>query len=214
MLVKDRMTRNPITIRDDTLLPDALKIMRDNRIRRLPVLDKEGKLVGMVAEKDLIYASSSPITTLSVWELNYLVSKIQVKQVMTRDVIITTEDCPLEEAARIMADNQVSGLPVMRGNTVVGIVTETDLFKTFLELLGAREQGIRFTLKVPQKKGMLAALTQRVTDLGGNIVTLGTFLGDDPSMGTMTIKIQDVDQDELIRHWEELGIVVEDVRRM
>ncbi len=214
MLVRDRMTRDPITIREDTVLPDALKVMRDNRIRRLPVVNKDGKLVGMVAEKDLLYASSPPATTLSVWELSYLVARIKVGQLMSREVISVSDDCPLEEAARIMADNQVSGLPVMRGDTLIGIITETDLFKTFLEFMGAREQGTRFTIKVPQRKGMLAALAQRVADLGGNIVALGTFSSNDPTMVTLTTKIQDVDKDELIHRWQELGIVIEDVREV
>ncbi len=212
MLVKDRMTHNPITIRDDTPLPDALKIMRDSKIRRLPVLDKSGKLVGIVSEKDLLYASPSPATSLSVWEINYLVSKVPVSELMTKEVITVSEDCPMEEAARIMADSKIAGLPVMRGDALVGIITETDLFKVFLELLGAREQGTRFALLVPEKKGMLAAIAQSVTELNGNIVALGTFLGEDPTNRLLTMKVQDVDKDELWSKWQELGIELLDVR--
>jgi len=212
MLVKDRMTRHPITIRESTSLYDALKIMRDNKIRRLPVLDKDGKLVGIVSEKDLLYASPSPATSLSVWEINYLVSKVTVDELMTREVITISEDCPIEEAARIMADRKISGLPVMRGDTLVGIITETDLFKIFLEMAGAREQGIRFTLLVPEKKGMLAAITQKVSELDGNIVTLGTFLGEDPTNRLITMKVRDVDKEELWARWQELGVELIDVR--
>lgn len=212
MLVRERMTHNPVTIRDDTSLFDALKIMRESKVRRLPVLDKKGKLVGIVSEKDLLYASPSPATSLSVWEVNYLVSKISVSELMTRKVITTCEDCPIEEAARIMVDNKIGGLPVVRGDQLVGIITETDLFKIFLELLGAREQGIRFTLLVPEKPGMLAAMTQRVAQMGGNIVALGTFLGDDPSNRLITMKVRDVDKDELWPKLEELGIKLVDVR--
>lgn len=212
MLVRDRMTRNPITVRGDTALPDALKIMRDNKIRRLPVVDKGGKLVGMVSEKDLLYASPSPATTLSVWEMHYLVAQIKLSQLMAEEVISVGEDCPIEEAARIMADNKVSGLPVMRGDLLVGIITETDLFKVFLELMGAREQGTRFTVLVPEKKGMLLALAQQVAELGGNIVALGTFLGEDPTNRLLTVKIQDVDKDDLWVRWQELGVELVDVR--
>jgi acetoin utilization protein AcuB len=147
-----------------------------------------------------------------VWEVNYLVSKISVSELMTRKVITTCEDCPIEEAARIMVDSKIGGLPVVRGDQLVGIITETDLFKIFLELLGAREQGIRFTLLVPEKQGMLAAMTQRVAQMGGNIVALGTFLGEDPSNRLITMKVRDVDKDELWPKLEELGIKLVDVR--
>ena len=212
MLVNERMTRNPITVREDTSLYDALKIMRDNKVRRLPVLSKEGKLVGIVSEKDLLYASPSPATSLSVWEINYLTSKITVDDLMTKEVITVCEDCPMEEAARIMVDSKIGGLPVMRGDQLVGIVTETDLFKIFLELLGAREQGTRFTLLVPEKTGMLAAIGERIAELGGNIVALGTFLGEDPSNRLLTLKVQDVDKNHLWPKLEELGIKLVDVR--
>lgn len=212
MLIRERMTHNPVTIRETTSLHDALKIMRENKVRRLPVLDKQGKLIGIVSEKDLLYASPSPATSLSVWEVNYLVSKITVSDLMTRNVITVCEDCPIEEAARIMVDNKIGGLPIVRGDQLVGIITETDLFKVFLELLGAREQGTRFTLLVPDRPGMLAAMTQRVTELGGNIVTLGTFLGEDPTNRLITMKVQDIDKEQLWPRLEELGIKLVDVR--
>jgi acetoin utilization protein AcuB len=111
-----------------------------------------------------------------------------------------------------MVDNKIGGLPVMRGDQLVGIITETDLFKIFLELLGAREQGTRFTLLVPEKKGMLAAVAQQVSQLGGNIIALGTFLGDDPSNRTITMKVQDVDKEDLWPKLEQLGAKLIDVR--
>jgi acetoin utilization protein AcuB len=206
------MTQNPITVRDDASLYDALKLMRDNKVRRLPVLGKDGKLVGIVSEKDLLYASPSPATSLSVWEINALTAKINVSDLMSRDVITICEDCLIEEAARIMVDNKIGGLPVMRGPKLVGIVTETDLFKMFLELLGARELGTRFTLLVPEKKGMLASVAERVAGMGGNIVALGTFLGDDPSNRLIAMKVQDVDKEKLWPKLEELGLQLIDVR--
>jgi acetoin utilization protein AcuB len=206
------MSHNPITIRDNTSLDEALRIMRENKVRRLPILDKKGKMVGIVSEKDLLYASPSPATSLSVWEIHSLVAKIKVSDLMTKNVITVCEDCPIEEAARVMVDNKIGGLPVMRGDQLVGIITETDLFKIFLELLGAREQGTRFTLLVPEKKGMLAAVAQQVSQLGGNIIALGTFLGDDPSNRTITMKVQDVDKEDLWPKLEQLGAKLIDVR--
>ena len=128
--------------------------MKRERIRRTPVV-KDGKMVGIVSDKDLLNASPSPATSLSVWEMNYLLSKITVRDVMTKKVLTVTEDTPIEEAARIMADNKIGGLPVMRNDHVVGIITETDLFKIFLELMGAREPGVRGTVLVLDKPGEL-----------------------------------------------------------
>ena len=144
MLVGERMKSPVITVRPDMPVVDALNLMRQEHIRRTPVV-KDGKLVGIVSEKDLLNASPSPATSLSIYEMNYLLSKIQVKEVMTKNVLTVTEDTPIEEAARIMADNKIGSMPVLRNDQMVGIITETDLFKLLLELMGAREVGVRVT---------------------------------------------------------------------
>lgn len=212
MLVKDRMSRHPITIRPDVSLHDALRIMREEKVRRLPVVDKNNKLVGIVAEKDLLYASPSPATSLSVYEINYLISKIKVEDLMTRNVITVPEDCPLEEAARIMVDNAIGALPVMRGDLLVGMITESDLFKVFLELLGARMWGLRVTLKVPERPGMLAMLTGEISKHGGNIVALGTFWGDDPTNREIAIKVQGLDRAAMEEIVADIGAELVDLR--
>jgi acetoin utilization protein AcuB len=206
------MSRHPITIRPETSLYDALRIMRDAKVRRLPVLDKHNKLVGIVLEKDLLYASPSPATTLSVYEMNYLVSKIKVEDLMTRDVITVLEDCPLEEAARIMVDNGIGGLPVMRGDILVGMITESDLFKVFLELLGARSWGLRVTIKVGEKPGVLATLTGELSRRGANIVSLGTFWGDDPTNRAIAFKVQGLERAEMEEIISALGAELVDIR--
>ena len=212
MLVGERMTKRPITIAPDTPIEDALKLMRESKVRRLPVLDKEGKLVGIITEKDLLYVSPSPATSLSIYELHYLISKIKVQDVMCKDVITATEYTPLEEAARIMADNKIGSLPVMRDDKLVGIITETDAFKILLELFGAREKGIRLTMLVPEQTGMLATITRDIAEMGGNIISLGTFLGDDPSNRLITVKVAELGQDELVSAMEALGMEMVDVR--
>lgn len=212
MLVKDRMSRHPITITEDTPINEALRKMQQENVRRFPVLNKEGKMVGIVLEKELLYASPSPATSLSVFELHYLLSKITVKEVMTRDVITVDENCPLEEAARIMADNQIGGLPVMRDDRLVGIITETDLFKTFLELLGAREQGVRLTMLVAEGKGVLADLTRKIAEIGGNIVSLGTFLGDDVTNRLIAAKVSGIPKDDLVNALKDHVLEMIDVR--
>jgi len=212
MLVKDRMSRHPITVTTDVHIDEALKMMRDNKVRRLPVVDKDGRLVGIVSEMDLLYASPSPATSLSVYEIHYLLARITVQDVMTKEVISVEEDTPLEEAARIMVDNKVGGLPVVRDGKLVGIITETDLFKIFLELLGAREKGVRLTLQVPNKKGVLASITSQIAQMGGDIISLGTFLGKDPTEGLITVKVAEVPQDQLVGALETPEMKLVDVR--
>lgn len=214
MLVYERMSRHPITVTPDVPIDEALKLMRESKVRRLPVVDKKDKhkLVGIVSEKDLLYASPSPATSLSIYELHYLVSKIKVADVMTKDVITVGEYTPLEEAARIMVDHKIGGLPVVRDGTLVGIITETDLFKIFLELLGAREAGVRLTMLVPEQRGTLATITHDIAEMGGNIISLGTFLGEDPTNRLITVKVADVEQEKLVASMEALGMEIVDVR--
>ena len=138
MLVHERMSRHPITITEATPINEAIKLMRDKKVRRLPVLNRKGELVGIVSEKDLLHVSPSPATSLSIYELNYLISKITAGEIMTTDVITVSDHTPLEEAACIMADNKIGGLPVMRDGELVGIITESDIFRSFTEILAAR----------------------------------------------------------------------------
>lgn len=197
MNVGKRMTHNPITVNPDTPVYEAQSIMRREKIHRLPVVGRDRTLVGIVTEKDLIYASPSPATTLDVYEMSYLLSKLKVEEVMCSNVLTVQEDTPLEEAARIMADNNIGGLPVVKGGHPVGIITESDLFKTFIEMLGARERGIRATVVIPQKKGELASIAAAIAAKGGNILSLATFLGDDPDHVIMTIKVDQIDRQAL-----------------
>ncbi len=212
MLVGERMTHPVITIEPDTQVQEALNMMHREHVRRFPVTNTKGHLVGMVSERDLLEASPSDATSLSVWELNYLLSKILVKEVMVKDVITVSEDTLLETAARIMADGKIGGLPVMRDSKVVGIITETDLFKIFLEVLGARKAGVRMTLMVPNKPGELAHITKTIFDLGGNILAMGTFLGDDTESTEVTIKVEGTTADELRKAVEPMVIKVKDIR--
>jgi len=212
MLVHERMSKHPITVTEDIPINNAMKLMRDEKVRRLPVLNKKGELVGIVSERDLLYASPSPVTSLSIHELHYLVSKITVGGVMTKDVITVSEYTPLEEAARIMADNKIGGLPVVRDGKLVGIITESDLFRIFTEILGARDMGVRLSILVPEQPGILADITRAIADMGGNIISLGTFLGEDPTNRLITVKVADVAEDKLVAEMKTLALEIEDVR--
>jgi acetoin utilization protein AcuB len=153
--------------------------------------------MGIVSDKDLLNASPSPVTTLSIWEMNYLLNKITVSEVMIKNVMTVTEDTPIEQAARMMADNKIGGLPVMRDGGVVGIITETDLFKMFLEIMGAREMGIRVTVLVAEKPGELAKLTKAVSEAGGDFIAFGMFTGLDTTNKLVTFKVTGLALDDL-----------------
>lgn len=211
MLVGQRMSHPVISVSPDMSVGDALAMMRSDRIRRAPVIH-DGKLVGIVSEKDLLNASPSSATLLSVWEVHYLVSKIKVKEVMTKQVLTTTEDTPIEEAARLMVDHKVGGLPVLRDKKVVGIITETDVFKVMLEMMGARQRGVRASVVVPNQAGEIAELSQAIFQAGGNIIALGTFSGDDPSTSQLTFKVAGVEEPALRDVLEPLALQVKDVR--
>lgn len=212
MNVGQRMTKNPITITPDISVPEAQAIMRREKIRRLPVLDKQGKLVGIVTNLDLIHASPSLATSLDMYELHYLISKLKVESVMTKKVITVTEDLPIEEAARIMVDNNISGLPVLRGNVLIGIITESDLFKLFIELFGARHKGVRLTILMPERRGELADLAGAITKAGGNIISLATFEGEDPTNSYCTIKVENIDSTSLVNAITPLVDRIVDIR--
>jgi len=197
MLVGDRMSKPVITIHPETSMKDALELMEREHVHRLPVVDKKGKLVGIISERELYKEYPSEATTLSVWELNYLLKEITIEKLMTRDVTTVTEDTPLEEAARIMVDKDFSGIPVVRDDKVVGMITETDLFKIFLEMLGARNPGVRLTVLMPETPGALMKVTEAIFKIGGNIEAVGTFLGESTANREITIKVEDVEMEAL-----------------
>ncbi len=212
MLVRDRMSRNPITTYPAATVPDASQVMRGSKVRQLPVLNDKGQLVGIVSLVDLLRVSPSPATSLSVHELNYLIEKMTIEEVMTKDVITVEEDTALEEAGRIMADNKISGLPVMRGDELVGIITESHLFNVLLELFGARQHGVRMTVTTPEIKGTVAKITAAIADLGGALFAFG--LADEPEKKelTATMKVMDVSREDLVAAIKPLVLSIEDVR--
>lgn len=214
MLVQDLMTKNPVIISPEKSVPDALSFMREKKVRRLPVIDKAGKLVGIVSDQDLLYASPSPVTSLSVFEINSLIAKITVANVMTRKVVTITADMPVEDAARIMADRKIGGVPVMNKDKLIGIVTETDLFRALLQLLGGRRSGVRVSVRIPGAKGSFAKIAGIVTAAGGDIVGLGVNEAMDVpgSFWNMTLKIQDLSKKDVSAAFAKAGIEVLDVR--
>ncbi len=214
MLVKNRMTKNPITVKPDLPIAEALEWMRREKVRHFPVVNKKGELVGIVARDDLLYASPSPVTSLSMWEVTYLMSQVTVEEAMTEEVITIPEDAPLEEAARVMFDRKFGSLPVMRDGMLVGIITESDLFEAFLELFGGHQKGVRLTVLAPYYKGSLADIATKITGADGLILALNVFEGEDPSNWGCTLKVTDIEKDELLQVVEPLIVEVLDVREI
>ena len=212
MVVKRVMTPNPFTVFIDTPLSEAQALIRREKVHRLPVLDKHKKLVGIISEKDLLYAAPSPATTLNVYEMGELLYKLKVEGIMTKKVITVTEDTLLEDAARILVDNDIGGLPVMREEHLVGIITESDIFKLFIELFGTRQRGMRVTLRLPDELGEIARVTSAIAQAGGNIISLGTFPGDDPTNMICTTKVAGLGVEELREVCAPLVQEVMDIR--
>ncbi|SEI59360.1 acetoin utilization protein AcuB [Deinococcus reticulitermitis] len=178
MLVSDWMTRDPLTVTPDTPVMDALKMIKERRVRRLPVM-QGSKMVGITTRKDLKDAMPSKATTLSVWELNYLLSKLTVEEIMARPVITATEGEHMEDAALRMQEHKIGGLPVVgeRGE-LAGIITTSDVIRAFTDIMGLNEGGQRLTLDMPDVPGSLQKAVSAVQP--SNIVSVATYDIDGP----------------------------------
>ncbi len=215
MFVCDRMSSPAVTVMPDTPFQDALKIMREHHFRRLAVVNREDKLVGIVSERDLLHAAPSPATSLSIWEMNYLLWKLKIGQLMTPKVIVVTQDTPIEEAARLMVEHKIGGMPVVNPRQhVVGMITETDIFKAFVEMLGSGRHGLRLTITIPSAKGTLAKLARAIADLDGDIVSVGTFADGNSDTYKLLIRVTGVSKNQLVNAMEDLGDHVTDVREV
>jgi acetoin utilization protein AcuB len=193
MFVRDRMTKHPLTISVDESLSGAHRYMQEQKVRHLPVVNKAGDMVGLVTDQDLLKAGPSGATTLSIWEIHSLLTRVTVKSVMVRDVITTTEDTPIEEAAGLLLEHKIGCLPVLRDGRLVGLITESDLFRTFMELFAARQKGVRITMEVPDQEGELAKVAQVIANQGGDIASCGVFMAQDPTKWGLVLKIRNVD---------------------
>ncbi len=214
MFVKARMTANPVTIQSTVTIADASEIMRTHKFRRLPIVDN-GRLVGIVTDRDLREVSASPATTLSIFELNYLLAKMLVKDIMKRDVITIPAEATIEEAALVMYNNRIGGLVVVdeTGN-VAGILTETDIFKSFVDIMGLREGRTRLTIEVQEDQiGVLHKVTGVFKELNINIGSLASYTQPD---GKLEIIIRAVVDDiaTLTKRLAEIGYPVQHVAQI
>lgn len=172
MLIKDWMTKDPITISEDTSMIKAIHIMKDRRFRRLPVVAL-GRLVGMVTDRDLKEAAPSKATTLDVHELYYLLAELQVKEIMSHNPLSVSQDDTVEHAAQIMLDHTISGLPVVDASgKVVGIITQSDVFRAFMHITGVLQGGVQFALRLEDRPGLIKEVVDLLRSRGARFVSL------------------------------------------
>lgn len=179
MFVINRMTKNPMTVTADTKVDEVAHLMKKHNFRRLPVVD-DGKLVGFLSDSDLMRVAPSSATTLSRYEINSLLAKICVRDIMKKDVVSVNVDATIEEAALIMYKNKIGGMPVVSNmGAVVGVITETDIFKTFVDVMGLADGKTRITLEVTDKIGVVKDIAEIFGQAGVSIDSLITCKKED-----------------------------------
>lgn len=212
MAVKDFMTRKVVYISPDTTIAHAADIMRDQKLHRLPVIEND-KLVGLVTEGTIAEASPSKATSLSIYEMNYLLNKTKVKDVMIHDVVTISQYASLEDATYLMLKNKIGILPVVDNEQVYGIITDRDIFKAFLEVSGYGEKGVRMRFVTEDEVGVLSHIIALLVEENLNISNTVNIPRKD---GKVVIEVQidgDIDLVSLKSKFEAHNIEVEDITR-
>lgn len=203
MRIRDVMTKNPITVESQTLVMDAQKIMKENKIRRLPVVDK-GKLVGIVTHHDLLQAAPSPATSLSVYELNYLLAKMKVEEVMTKNPVSLSPDTPFEEALRIGQEKGIGAFPIVENGKLVGITTESDIIRLLTHVLGLKEEGSRITVEgLGGKLGDLQKLISIVDQHGTIILSMLTLPRPEKNDWMIVLRVKTKNPEPIVQDFKK-----------
>ncbi|MGO8988310.1 MAG: CBS and ACT domain-containing protein [bacterium] len=208
MRIKDVMTRNPVTADSETLVLDAQKIMKENNIRRLPIVDK-GKLVGMVTKHDLLEAAPSPATSLSVFELNYLLAKMKVKEIMKKNPVTITPDTPFEEALRLGQEKKIGSFPVVDNGKLVGITTESDIIRFVTRVLGLKEEGSRITIEgLGGKFGDLEKIVAVANQHHTIILSMMSLPRPENKDWMIVLRLKTNDPDPIVKDFKKAGFNV------
>ncbi len=218
MLVKDWMTKDPVTITDETSMMKAIHMMKERRFRRLPVLH-EGKLVGLVTDRDLKEASPSKATTLDVHELYYLLAELQIKEIMSRNPVTVSPEDTVERAAQVMLEKTISGLPVVddRGH-LVGIITQSDVFKAFIDITGVNQGGVQVGLRLEDRPGLIKEVVDLLRAKGARFVSLlSHYAAAREGYRDVYLRVKNLSpealqaaKEELARHFEVLYVINDD----
>jgi len=208
MRIRDVMTKNPITVDSETLVLDAQKIMQENNIRRLPVVDK-GKLVGIVTKHDLLQASPSPATSLSIHELNYLLARMKVKEIMKKNPMTLAPDTPFEEALKIGQDKKIGSFPVVENGKLVGIATESDIVRFLTHALGIREEGSRVTIEgLGGKFGDLEKIIAIANQHQTIILSMISLQRPEKKDWMIVLRLKTTNLDPIVRDFKKAGFNV------
>jgi acetoin utilization protein AcuB len=205
MRVKNLMTPSPIVANLETNYNEALRLMKQNHIRHLPIVDKKGKPVGIVTQGDMLRAEPSPVTTLKVFEIASYLENVTMESLMTSPVLAVDESCSITNAANFMLVNEIDSLLIMRDEELVGIITIADIFRTFIEITGGGQSGSRIEAKMPIQKGHLAPFVQALTNAGSFIVSLA--ISNDDEYGYLDVKERGGDEDAIRKELFKLGYV-------
>ncbi len=212
MKVKERMNPKVITISKETPINEAFSLMKENSIRRLPVMDKS-KLVGIITLSDLNQAAPSSATSLSIHELNYLLAKTKIKDILPKKqkVITIGPDNYIETAAKRMRIHRISSLPVVDGEKLVGIVTETDIFDALIDLLGVTKTHSRLDLFIDDRPGTVAKISGIIAEAGKNILNTVAYYDKQNNKYKMIIRIEEMDCEDVVSQLKKSGFEVESV---
>lgn len=189
MLVRKKMKKELITIAKDEKMTTAKKILQEKGVRHLPVVDGK-KLVGLVTNMDIRKAEASPATSLEIRELHYLLDKLKVSEIMTRNVITISPDISIEEATILMHDNKIGCLPVVEEGNLVGIITEDDIMEILIDVMGMKEKGSRLEILVEDKPGSLADVTKIIKEHNVNIVSVVTDTAEEVGKRVIVFKLK------------------------
>jgi len=205
MLVANWMSKNIITIDENDSMHDAMKLLKENGIRMLPVIEK-GKLIGIVTDRDLKRASASDATSLEIHELFYLLTRIKVKNLMTKEVITVAPDFTVEETAQVLQKNRISGAPVVDADgQIVGTITKTDLFRVLISLTGVANGGIQFGLQVEDRPGSIKEVADIIRMYGGRMVSILSSYDEVPEgYRKVYIRMRSIERTELQKLIQQL----------
>jgi acetoin utilization protein AcuB len=208
MRIRDVMTRNPVTADSETLVLDAQKLMKENNIRRLPIVDK-GKLVGIVTKHDLLEASPSPATSLSVFELNYLLAKMKVKEIMKKNPVTITPDTPFEDALALGQEKKVGSFPVVEDGKLVGITTESDIIRFVTRVLGIKEEGSRITIEgLGGKFGHLEKIVSIANNHHTVILSMMSMVRPEKKDWMIVLRLKTSEPDPIVKDLKKAGFNV------
>ena len=205
--IKEMMKKNPITVLPEASFYEVRALIRDKGIRHLPVVDKEGHLVGIVTDRDIREAAPSDATTLSAHELHYLLGRLKVSAFMTpRDKLITiTSDTIIEEAVQLMHDHKIGCLPIVEDKKLAGLITETDVLALFVDLFGLKMQGTRLTVAIADQPGQMHGIIEVIKNHNVNIISIVSPTFKVNGKRVAALRIQTHEYEGIVRELEQKG---------